>query len=135
FPCTRQTDAYISMAAFSRTIDHAPHYCHIHRFHTRILRFPAWHLLAQVPLNIVSQLLENGTASTTTPGTSHHHGGKSPKPHRLQNFLCHDNFARTVTTRLGCEGDTNSIAYPLLQQHRKRRSRGDNPLTTHTRFS
>ena len=44
----RQADAYVCVFAFSRTVDHAPHYCNRHLFNAGVLRFPIGHSLLGV---------------------------------------------------------------------------------------
>src|SRR4029078_13062536 len=60
FVRTGQADADVGVLGFTRTIDHAAHHCDAHLFDSRVALAPRGHLLAQVGLDPVRQLLERG---------------------------------------------------------------------------
>ena len=122
------------MLRFARAVDDAAHDGHVHRFHARIRFFPFRHLLAQIRLDVVGQLLEGGRRGAATARTGDHHRRELAQAHGLQNFLADDDFARAVTARLRRERDADGVADALLQQHGQRRGGRHDTLAAHARF-
>src|SRR3546814_15309359 len=95
--------------------------------------FPYGHLITQIRLDAVGQFLEYRTAGTSASWARHHHGCKCPQAHALQYFLGDDDFATSVTARLGCERHTDGVAYALLQQYGQGGRRGHDAFRSEER--
>src|SRR5580765_5652780 len=50
----RQADADVGVLGFAGTVDHAAHHVDPHSLHAGIGRFPDWHLVTQLSLDLVS---------------------------------------------------------------------------------
>ena len=122
------------MLRFAGTVDDATHDGHVHRFHARIRFLPLRHLLAQICLDVVGQLLEGGRRRAAAAGTGDHHGRELAQAHGLQDFLADDDFARAVAARLGRERDADGVANAFLQQHGQGRRGRHDALAAHARF-
>ena len=68
------------------------------------------------------------------PGQAVTSGVNARKPHGLQQFLRHDDFARARFVGLRRERNADRVADAFLQQHRKRRGRGNDALGAHARL-
>src|SRR5208282_5004877 len=69
FARTRQTDADVGVLALARSIDHAPHHRDVHVLYARIAHAPQRHLLTQITLNPIGQLLEKRAGRASATGT------------------------------------------------------------------
>ena len=133
-PAAGQRDADVGELRFAGPVDHAAHHRDVHLLHTRVLRTPHGHLVAQVGLDLVRELLEEGARRAPAAGTGRHHRGEGAQAHGLQDLLRHDHLARAIAARLGGERDADGVADAFLQQHAHRGRRGHDALRSHARL-
>ena len=112
-----QTDADVGVLALARPVDHTTHHRHVHLLDAGILFAPHRHLLAQVALDVLRQLLEVGAGGASATGTGDHHRHEGTQPHRLQDLLADTHLLRAVAAGLGSQRDADGVADALLQQH------------------
>jgi hypothetical protein len=92
---------------------------------------PHRHLRAQVALDLLGQLLEDGAGGAAAARAGDDHRRESAQAHRLQDLLRHDHLARAVAARLGRQRHADRVADAFLQQHRHRGGRGHDALGAH----
>ncbi len=123
------------MLRFARAIHDTTHHRHIHAFDAGIGFFPDRHLLAQIGLNLVSQILEHRRGGAAATGTGNYHRREFSQAHGLQDLLSDNHFPGAIATRLRCQRNPYGVANTLLQQHRQGCGRSDNALAAHTGLS
>src|SRR5690625_3452128 len=124
----RQADTNISMLALTRAIDHATHHSNLHVFYSRILAAPYGHLLAQIRLDLLGQLLEKCTARAPASGARHHHWGYGAQAHGFSEFLRALHLFGPCTPWFRGQGNTYGIANALWKQYRQGRRRTHHPF-------
>src|SRR5713226_2711382 len=82
-----ERDADIGMLALAGAIDHAAHHSDLELFHARVLRFPHRHLIAEIGLDLLGHLLEEGRGRAPAAGAGRHLREKAPEPHGLEDLL------------------------------------------------
>ena len=80
---------------------------------------------------LAGELLEERAGGAPAARARDHQRRERAQPHRLQDLLRHDDFARAVAAGLGRERDADRVADAFLQQHRHRGGRGDDALGAH----
>ncbi len=126
-----QADADVGVLALARSVDHAAHHGDVHRLDAGILSTPYRHLVAQVVLDLLRQLLEEGAGGAAAPGTGDHHRRERAQPHGLQDLLRDLHFLGARLTGGRRERHADRVADAFLQQHRQRRGGGDDALAAH----
>src|SRR5690554_6017132 len=129
-----QADADIGVAAVARAVDDTTHDRDVHGLHAGIAVFPDRHLVAQIALNTVGELLKHRAAGAPASWAGHHHGSEGAQPHALQDLLCNLHLATPIAAGLWCKRNTNGVAYALLQQDRQGCGGSHNALAAHAGF-
>src|SRR6188768_100703 len=83
FAGARQADADVRVLGFAGSVDHAAHHRDAHVLDPGIGALPDWHLLAQIGLDLVRQLLEHGAGGAPAARAGAHHRRERAQPHGL----------------------------------------------------
>ena len=119
-----QADANIGVLAFAGSVNNATHNGNLHVLDTVINALPFRHLVPDVALDVLGELLEVGAGCPTASGACRHQRKERSETHGLENLLRHDDFLCTVIElRLWGQRDANRISDALLQQNGERRAR------------
>ena len=127
FKRSGQRDAQIGVLRFARAIYHAPHNRDLHLFHAGVTLLPNGHLLAQIALDLLCHLLEEGARGASTAGAGSNLRREAADAHRLQNLLGDDHLFGAIAIGRRRERNANRIANTFLKtgclaQRRTRRS-------------
>ena len=114
---TGKTDADVGVLALARAVNDAAHHRQSHVFNAVVLNTPLRHFPPHVLLNGVRQLLKKTARRAAATRTSRHHRRKRTQTHRLQHFLRHHDFLRTLPARFGRQGYADGVPDSFLQQH------------------
>ena len=95
---------------------------------------PRRHLLAQVGLNLLRHLLEEGAGGAAAAGAGRDLRREAANAHRLQNLLRDPDFFGAVAARRGRQRNANRVADAFLQQHAHRGARCHHALRAHPGF-
>src|SRR3972149_6877713 len=96
---TGQADADVRQLAFARSVHHTAHHRHGHALNAFMALAPHRHLLAQMRLDALRQLLKETAGGASASGTGRHHRRERPQAHGLQNLLRDQHFPGAVTAR------------------------------------
>src|SRR6202162_64089 len=129
-----ERDADVRVLALARAVDDAPHHRDLELFHARVLRLPHRHLFAEVGLDLLGHLLEEGRSRAPAAGAGRHLRQEAPEPHGLEDLLGDQHLFRPVAAGLGGERHADRVAESLLEQDREPGSAGDDALGAHARF-
>src|SRR6266849_2338888 len=116
-----ERDADVGVLALAGAVDHATHHRHLELFHARVLSLPHRHLVAEVGLDLLGHLLEEGRGRAPAAGAGRHLRQEAPQAHRLEDLLGDQHLFRRV-------------AEALLEQDREPGGAGDDALGAHARF-
>ena len=122
------------MLRFPGSVDDATHHRDLHFFHARVLLFPHRHLGAQIVLDLVGHVLEEGAGSASATGAGGHLRGEAAQFQRLQHLLADEHFFGTIAVRKRGQRGANRVADTFLQEHGQSRRCGDNPLGAEASF-
>ncbi|MNT76954.1 hypothetical protein D3C72_2160190 [compost metagenome] len=103
------------MFAFTGAINDATHDGDIERLDTRIFLTPDRHVLANIVLDILGKLLEDGGRGAPAAGTCRNDRNELTETHDLQQFLRHLHLAGAVAIRLRRQRNADRIANTMLQ--------------------
>src|SRR6266852_7983966 len=105
-----ERDADIGVLALAGAVDHAAHHRHLELFHARVLGLPHRHLVAEISLDLLRHLLEEGRRRASATGAGRHLREEAPQSHGLEDLLGDQDLFRAITARLGREGDADRVA-------------------------
>src|SRR3984957_5937402 len=94
-----QGDADVGVFRFARAVDHTAHDGQLHLFHAHVAALPHGHLLAQVSLDLLRHLLEEGAGGASAAGAGGNLRREAANAHGLENLLRHANFFRAIAAR------------------------------------
>src|SRR5882672_9370161 len=114
-----QRDADVGVLGLARPVDHAAHHRDLQLLHAGEAVLPRRHLVAQVGLDLLGHLLEEGRSGAPAAGAGGHQGQEAPDPQRLEDQLGDLHLLGAIAVGLGRERDTNRVADTLLQQDRE----------------
>jgi hypothetical protein len=126
-----QRDADVGELRFAGPVHDTAHDGHVHVLDAGVAGPPEGHLLAQVSLDLVGELLEEGAGGAPAAGTRGDHRRERAQPHGLQDLLRDDDFLRAISTRRRRERDADRVADAFLQQHAHGRRGSDDALGAH----
>lgn len=93
---SRETDTNVGVLAFAGAIDHAAHYRNLHVFDALIGSLPFRHFVADMALDVLSQLLEVRAGGPSAPRASGDQRKEGTESHGLENFLRDDDFLSPI---------------------------------------
>src|SRR6185312_2930467 len=131
---TRQADTQIGVLALARAVHHTAHDRHLHGLDALIRLLPLGHLVADVALDVLGQLLEIGAGGASAAGAGGHQRQEGAQAHGLQDLLGHDHFAAAIAAGFGRQRNPNGVADALLQEHREGGGGSDDALAAHAGF-
>ncbi|QTK80304.1 hypothetical protein AT6N2_C2742 [Agrobacterium tumefaciens] len=129
-----QRNADIGVFAFAGAIDDAAHDGDVERLDTGIFLTPGRHVLTNVVLDVLGELLEDSGRGPSTAGTCRNDWNELTETHHLQQFLSHLHLTGTVAIRLGRERYADRVANAMLQHITHGGGGGDDALRTHARL-
>src|SRR6478736_5485100 len=103
------------MFGFAGPIDHATHHSDFQFFDSRILVFPHRHAGAEIALDLLRHLLEEGAGSPSAAGAGRDLRSEAANPKRLQNLLADKNLFSAVAVGGWCQRYADGIADAFLQ--------------------
>src|SRR3954469_12195402 len=104
------------MLRLARAVHDTAHHGHLHLLHSRMLRPPDGHPIAQILLNVLGHLLKEGAGGPAASGTRGHLGGKAAEAEGLKDLLRHPDLFRTITTGNWRQRNPDGVADSLLQE-------------------
>src|SRR6267142_3289470 len=128
-------DADVGMLALAGAVDHAAHHRHLELFHACVLPLPHRHLVAEVGLDLLGHLLEEGRGRASAAGTRRHLREEAPQSHGLEDLLGDQHFLRAIAARLGREGDADGVADAFLEKNGETRRARHHALGAHARLA
>ena len=129
-----QADADVRGLRLARAVDDAAHHRERHRFHAFVSRLPVRHLLANVVLDPLRQLLKRGARRPAAPGTRGHARRERAQAERLEQLAGGVHLFAAVAAGLRRQRDANRVADAFREQHAHRRRRPHEPLQSHAGF-
>src|SRR5439155_6232674 len=99
----RQRDADVRVLALARAVDHTAHDRDLQLLHTRLLGLPPRHLGAEIGLDLLARLLEEGRGRPAAAGAGRHLGQKAPQAHGLEDLLGDEHLFGPIAAGLGRE--------------------------------
>ena len=109
-------------------VHHAAHDRHPQLLDAGPLLPPQRHPLAQVVLDLLRHLLEEGAGGAAAAGAGGDLRGEAPETERLEDLLRHLHLFGPVAAGRRRQGHADGVADALLQQDAEPRRAGDDPL-------
>src|SRR5208283_578165 len=134
FEGSGQRDADVGMLRLAGAIDDAAHDGDLHVLDAGVSRLPDRHLLAEVALDLLRHLLEEGARGSAATWASRNLRSKAADADRLQDLLCDGDLFGAVSVGRRRERDANGVADAFLHQDRERRAAADDAFRTHAGF-
>src|ERR1700731_2263321 len=114
-----QRDADVGVLGLAGTVHHAAHHRDLQLLHARVATLPHRHLVAQVGLDLLGHLLEEGRGGASAAGAGGHQRQEAPEPERLEDELGDLHLLGAVAVGLRGERHANRVADALLQEDRE----------------
>src|ERR1043166_794914 len=127
-------DADVGVLGFSGPVDHATHDRDLHRLDAGMGFLPPGHLHAEVGLDLVRHLLEEGAGGAAAAGAGGDLRSEAADAERLKNLLADDHLFGTVAIGHRGERSADGVADAFEQQRRERGGGGDDSLAAEAGF-
>ena len=129
-----ERDADVGVLGFAGAIDDAAHDGELEFFDAGVGLAPDGHGVAEVVLNLLGELLEEGAGGASAAGAGGDLRGEAADAEGLENLLAGVDFFGAVTVGLGSEGDADGVSNAVEQQGREAGGGGDDAFHAHSGF-
>ena len=134
FTSARKTDADIGGFGFARSIDDAAHDGEREVLDALVATLPCRHLLADVVLRPLGELLERAAGRAAATRTRRNARRECAQAERLQQLARGVDLFATIAARTRCQRDADRVTDPLVEQDADRRCRPHEALHPHAGF-
>ena len=117
FESAGERDTNMGVFGFAGTVDHASHDGDLHFLDACVAQLPHRHLLAQIALDLVGHVLEEGAGGAAAARASGDLWRETPQLKRLQNLLTDDDLFGAIPVRQRSKRGADGVSDALLQQN------------------